>query len=329
MSPELFGNPSTLKGMKGAVIFFYGSRPDEKQRYFFPIREVEIEDVESLGDILYIRFKTGRLYEQTSRNASPHPSPESSVIENALKPFLQAAYPSLTRYVVVDDLILIKLAHDELLAWSNLVQSIGDLVPFEGVSFLKVVRIADQNGKPVNPKILVSKKGKIVTRGYALRGGSTYQLELLQRTNDKMRLVQPFEIKLKAPESIVPIHSAVVVGEYDKLELTFSVKPQLNNLYSSVGVRADVEPNGLIIGKPDGVVSVKVVSPNILLPIRVGRISYALPIGLISSGIVIGPFAAVLNKFGVLAITDVYQSIVTALGLLLVAGGISVFRKTM
>ena len=109
-------------------------------------------------------------------------------------------------------------------------------MPFESVSFLKIVRIADQNGEPVNPNVLVSKKGKPVTRGYVLRGGATYQVELLQRTNDKMRIHQPFEIKLKAPESIVPIHSAVVVGEYDKLELIFSVKPQLNNLYSSIGV---------------------------------------------------------------------------------------------
>jgi hypothetical protein len=92
---------------------------------------------------------------------------------------------------------------------------------------------------------------------------------------------------------------------------------------------ADVEPDALIIGKPGGDVSVKVVSPNILLPIRVRRISYSLPIGLIFLGIVIGPFAAALNKFGLLVITDVYLYIVTALGLLLVAGGISVFRKTI
>ena len=85
----------------------------------------------------------------------------------------------------------------------------------------------------------------------------------------------------------------------------------------------------MIVGKPGGDLSVKVVSPNVLLPIRVRRVSYALPIGLISSGIVIGPFAAALNRFGVLPITDLYLSILTALGVLLVAGGISVFRRTI
>jgi hypothetical protein len=328
VSPEILGNPSVLKGMKAVIVYFYGSGPGEQEREFLPIREVEIEEVESLGDILYLRFKTGRFYEQVSRKSAPHPNPRSSIIENAMKPFLQAAYPFLSRYLVLDDLISFEPAQNELLSWSNLVQWICDLEPFERVSFLKVIRVVDQNGKQVDPTVLVS-EGKFITRGYNLRGGATYQLELLQRTNDKLRLVQQFEIRLKAPESLVPIQNAVVVGRYDRLELTFLVKAQLNDLYSSIGIEADGEPAAWILKNPGGDVSVKVMSPNIRLSVRVSRISYVLPIGLISLGIIINPFATLLGKLGVLTISDLYLSSISALGLLLVAIGISVFRKAI
>src|SRR5439155_16602982 len=92
VDPGVFRNPSVLKGMKSVVIYFHGSAT-EQPREFVPIREVEIEDTEILGDILYIRFCTGKFYDHSSRNGSPHPNPKSVAIEKALAAFLRTNEP--------------------------------------------------------------------------------------------------------------------------------------------------------------------------------------------------------------------------------------------
>jgi len=326
ISKELFENPSVLKGMRGTIAYFYGSQADEQSVEFLPIREVVIEDVETLGDILHVRFSTGKFYDQSSWSGGQHPNPLSGPVEAVVAPFLQTSAPRMSRLLVISDFHPLPIGTNQLLSWSSLVQWLSDLKPFQGASFLKTIRLIDSNRTEIQPSVLVSKSG-VALRGYKLRGGATYQIELLQRTKDDIRLIEPFEIVMKTPESLIPIKNAAVVGKYDKLELIFSVKPQLDNVYSSVTIQAKGDPTAWIPTKDTGDAKVNVESPEIQLSIKIGRIRHVLPIALITLGIVFAPFASALNRFWVLGLSDLQLSIVSALGVLLVAGGISIFRK--
>jgi hypothetical protein len=94
-----------------------------------------------------------------------------------------------------------------------------------------------------------------------------------------------------------------------------------------VTIQAKGDPTAWIPTKDAGDAKVNVESPEIQLSIKIGRIRHFLPITLITLGIVFAPFASALNRFWMLGLSDLQLSIVSALGVLLVAGGISIFRK--
>src|SRR5437016_2624751 len=150
---EVMKNPSILKGTKAAIVFFHGSKPNEQLREFVPILEVQIDDAKALGDILYLQFTTGKLYEYDLRNSGVDPSPSSALIEKDLKDFLRDKEPTLERLLVQDAQNLPKPADDQLASWTRLIQRLWHLEPFQGGIFLRIVRLIDQTGIEVPPKV--------------------------------------------------------------------------------------------------------------------------------------------------------------------------------
>lgn len=320
---EVVENPSILEGKRAFIVYFHGATADESSKEFVPIREVQIDSVQPFGDILYVRFVTGGFLHYPPRGAATHPNPRHDAINRAMGNLVLQQPPFLDKYIRLCRPLPSETVPDQVMHWSNLVKWLCDLGPFKSASFLKIVNVVDLKGKELFPKDIV-KTRSLVTKGYVLRGGSTFRIVLLQRTSDELEIASPFEIELKTPESVMPIRNALVVGKYDKLDLIFATKYQLADAYPVLRLQASRRSEAKL-----GASSVLVESPDPHIPIRIKRMSHPLPLFLISVGVAITPLLRLLVSLQWLILSDLEVSIYGALGLISVAAGIAFFRRVV
>lgn len=322
---ELTENPSVIECKRGLIIYFYGVTEKETPKEFIPIREVTIDSVQKLGDILYVKFITGKLFNYDERGSKAHPNPNDAIIKNAVKEHLVSSSPFLNTYILLSPRLQIPQASNEMLSWSALIHWLWDLTPFLNASFLKIVRVMDEKGTELKTQKLVGGKN-VVTKGYLLTGGRTFKIELLQRTSDDLQISKPFVLKLKAPESIISISNPLIVGKYDKLDMVFAAKHQLSDVYSEIALEASERAQAKITGKDE---TFEVESPDPAIPIKIKRMSHALPMSLIVGGIIPNPLLRLLTDWNLFAVSEFQLSLAGALGLVAVAGGIALFRRVI
>jgi len=248
---ELLENTAILNTRRGIVVFY-----DTTTKEFFPIICVTINQVEKLGDVLYFEFTTNDLIKYGSRND------RTNEYNSIIKKYIQGEHfdgetGKLTKFVFHVNKELSEFVYDnDLSSWVAILNKIGNLHPFLGSIFLRILRVANSNGDTIKPKEVNSQTGEI---GYVLRGHETYRLEVFQRARNDFTTFTPFRLNLFfIKDHITPIkESDVVVGKYDKLQLAFLTKWRKSEVRTIIGLKGD-EGSGLDI-------------PEIYVPLRITR----------------------------------------------------------
>jgi len=327
---EVFQNPSILQNKTVLIVCYFGLQEGEDPSEFFPIRLATLEEVSKLGDILYLRYVTGKI---APSNTTTGTKTLQGFVRDLIGSYLTGRI--LSKYVVKANDLDVDTQGDQMAAWTSVVMSLGTLKQFQFTNFLKLLGISDQKRDQLMPSNILGSllrrflhlKPKSQVLGYQLKSGQSYRVDIMQRIPvEGLLLSSPIEISLQSSDAIVPLGSERIVGSYDKLELNFTVKMTFQDRYSNILLTA-APGKGHTADNKGEVFDID--SPEIFVQCRVRKSLLLTPLVLIGGGIVLTSFsesiASELSSIQILSGSATLVAIsLKAVGAALVAIGVGI-----
>lgn len=207
-----------------------------KTNEFIPIRRVVIDKVENLGDFLLFRFEVGSLV-LYDKEKLPKSEDQKNQYQDVMMSFIPKKYRSMFLSGSRDIKLVFRVSNEinhqiefdieedpqaSVVMWSNIVENLGRLKAYSKTCFLKITDVINSED---NSKVQPGKIGEN-QRGYQLKAGKTYFVEILQYFPygiDESEKLTPFVVKLVTDKDVLaPIKETnPIVGKYDKLRLIF------------------------------------------------------------------------------------------------------------
>lgn len=227
--PEV-DNPAELGGCDALIVL-----REKETSFLYPIRKVKINNVETIGDIIYIEFINKEIVDissnESSRNIETfHKELEAKIAEDGWENRPGEDLNSLIFFTEDDYTVNLSGNHrNEIGRWGELVGILATgLDKYRDFDFIKIHDISAESGGTAE---IVNRKD---ARGakYELNDKTTYDIRVVQRTRthvqDESMVIVPRTLRLETgPEIENLISKLTISGKYDIMR--FKIRPDIDN----------------------------------------------------------------------------------------------------